>query len=85
MGIAQRASMAALKFGVVVQRSTLVQCFFLPAFGMNSFATAQPTSDLNSFSDRSSLVVVEVQWFGTAIAVETVVCVWFHVAVCTRR
>jgi len=72
VGIAQWASVAALKFGVVVQRSTLVQCFLSPAIDMHSFAAAQPTFDLCSFVDHSSFVVVEVQWIGTAIAVAAI-------------
>ena len=77
MGIAQRASVAALKFGVVLQRSTLVQGFLLPAFSVHSIAAAQPTFDLCSFVELRG-VIVEVQWFGTTAAVEAVVCVCFH-------
>jgi len=73
VGIAQWASVAALKFGVVVQRSTLVQCFLSPAIDMHSFAAAHPTFDLNSFIDRSSnVIIVEEQWVGTAAAVAAV-------------
>jgi hypothetical protein len=67
VGIAQRASMAALKFGVVVQRPTFGQCFFLPAVGMNSIAATQPTFDLNSFSELRR-IIVEVQLFGAKAA-----------------
>ena len=80
MGIAQRASVAALEFGVVFQRSTVGQCFLFPAFGMYSISTTQPSFDLSSFVDRSTKdVVVEVQWFGTTVAVEAVVCTRIHV------
>jgi len=74
VGIAQRASMAALKFGVVVQRLTFCQCFFLPAFGMYSITAAQPTQIIGSFEG----IIVEVQWFGTTATVEAVVCIPFH-------
>ena len=67
MGIAQRASTAALKFGVVLQRPTFGQGFFLPAFVVKSFSTAQPTFDLNSFSERNR-IVVPVQLFATKFA-----------------
>jgi hypothetical protein len=71
VGIAQRASVAALEFGVVFQRSTVGQCFLFPAFGMYSISTTQPSFDLSSFVDRSAKdVVVEVQWVGTIVAVE---------------
>jgi len=88
MGIAQRASVAALKFGVIVQRSTFGQGLFLPAFSMKSFSTAQPTFDLSSFVELRG-IIVEVQWFGTTAAVEAIVCVCFHASrglllVCTR-
>jgi len=82
VGIAQRASVAALEFGVVFQRSTVGQCFLFPAFGMYSISTTQPSFDLSSFVDRSAKdVVVEVQWFGTTVAVEAVVCTRIHVNV----
>jgi hypothetical protein len=64
VGIAHRASMAALKFGVVLQRSTFGQCFFLPTVSMNSIPATQPTFDLNSFSVLWG-IIVEVQLFGT--------------------
>ena len=67
MGIAQRASMAALKFGVVLQRPTFGQCFFLPAVGMNSIPATQPTFDLNSFVEMKG-IIVEVQLFGAKAA-----------------
>ena len=69
MGIAQRASMAALKSGVVVQRPPVGQCFFLPAVGMNSIPATQPTFDLNSFSEHNQRrIIVAVQLFGAKAA-----------------
>ena len=75
MGIAQRASVAALKFGVVLQRPTFGQCFFLPAFVVKSFSTAQPTFDLNSFSERNR-IIVPVQLFATKFAAIRVNLCW---------
>ena len=75
MGIAQRASVAALKFGVVLQRPTFGQGFFLPAFVVKSFSTAQPTFDLNSFSERRR-IIVPVQWFATKFAAIRVNLCW---------
>ena len=59
--------MVALKFGVVLQRPTFGQCFFLPAFVVKSFAAAQQTFDLNSFSERNR-IIVPVQLFATKFA-----------------
>ena len=67
MGIAQRASVAALKFGVIFQRSPVGQGLLSPAIGMESIAAAQPTFDLKSFSEVRR-VVVEVQLFGAKVA-----------------
>ena len=75
MGIAQRASVAALKFGVVLQRPTFGQCFFLPAFVVKSFSTAQPTFDLNSFSEHNR-IIVPVQLFATKFAAMRVNLCW---------
>ena len=75
MGIAQRASMAALKSGVVVQRPPVGQCFFLPAFVVKSFAAAQQTFDLNSFSERTR-IIVPVQLFAAKFAATRVNLCW---------
>ena len=75
MGIAQRASVAALKFAVVLQRPTSGQGFFLPAFVVKSFSTAQPTFDLNSFSERNR-IIVPVQLFATKFAAIRVNLCW---------
>ena len=70
MGIAQRASVAALKSGVVLQ-----QCFFLPAFVVKSFSTTQPTFDLNFLSERNR-IIVPVQLFATKFAAIRVNLCW---------
>ena len=75
MGIAQRASVAALKFGVVLQRPTFGQGFFLPAFVVKSFSTTQPTFDLNSFSERIR-IIVPVQLFATKFAATRINLCW---------
>jgi hypothetical protein len=67
VGIAQRTSVTALKFGVVLQRPTFGQCFLLPAFVVKSFSTTQQTFDLNSFIDRKG-IIVPVQLFATKFA-----------------
>ena len=67
MGIAQRASVAALKFGVVLQRSPVGHCSFFPTIGMNSIPATQPTFDLNSFVELNR-IIVEVQLFGAKAA-----------------
>ena len=75
MGIAQRASVAALKFAVVLQRPTFGQCFFLPAFVVKSFSATQPTFDLNSFSEGTR-IIVPVQLFATKFAATRVNLCW---------
>jgi len=59
--------MAALKFGVVVQRSPVGQCFFLPTIGVNSIPATQPPQILSSFSELRG-IIVEVQLFGAKTA-----------------
>ena len=75
VGIAQRASIAALKFSVVLQRPPFGQCFFLPAVSMNSITAAQPTQILNSFSERKRIIVL-VQLFATKFAATRVTLCW---------
>jgi hypothetical protein len=75
VGIAQWASNAALKFGVVLQRPTFGQCFFLPAVSMNSFTAAQPTFDLSSFFERKG-IIVQVQLFAAKFAATWITLCW---------
>jgi hypothetical protein len=75
VGIAQRASVAALEIGVVVQRLTFVQCFFLPTTIMHSFAAAQPTQILSSFVELRG-IIVPVQLFATKFAATRVTLCW---------
>ena len=44
---------------------------------MYSIPTTQPTVDLSSYVEQRGIIVV-VQWFGTKVAVEAVVCFQFH-------
>jgi hypothetical protein len=44
---------------------------------MYSIPTTQPTVDLSSYVEQRG-IIVEVQWFGTKVAVEAVVCFQFH-------
>jgi hypothetical protein len=78
MGIAQRASVAALKFGVVLAltKNHWRECIF-PTISMYSIPTTQPTVDLSSYVEQRGIIVL-VQWFGTTVAVEAVVCFQFH-------
>jgi hypothetical protein len=75
VSIAQRASVAALEFDVVVQRLTFVQCFFLPTTIMHSFAAAQPTQILSSFVELRG-IIVPVQLFATKFAATRVNLCW---------
>jgi hypothetical protein len=59
--------MAALKFGVVLQRPPVGQRSCFPAFCMDSVSATQPTFDLNSFVELRG-IIVEVQLFGAKAA-----------------
>jgi hypothetical protein len=45
---------------------------------MYSIPTTQPTVDLSSYVEQRGIIVL-VQWFGTTVAVEAVVCTRIHV------